>query len=119
MFGFKTACFVEKLDQVLKVEIGLLHHLDNVVLRAVQFSNCIKEFLRYNVLIRVFVAILSPEFKLAVQDIPQYLRILFLPTFEPLLFWFRFAMNFKKGQELLKQTVAGHLEGADGAFKAL
>ena len=70
---------VEELHDLVEVEDGLLHHLGNVELLALEPLDGVEHFLRDDVLVLGFVVVLAPELELTLGRVAEDLGVLCLP----------------------------------------
>ena len=110
---------VEELHDLVEVEEGLVHHLGNVVLLALEPLDGVEQLLRDDVLVLGFVVVLAPELELTLGRVAEDLGVLRLPALQPLLLGVGLAVHFDEGEQLLQQAVAGQLERDDRALEAL
>ena len=110
---------LEELHDLVKIEHGLIHHLDNVVLVAIKPLHGVQKLRRGDVLVRILFLSISPVLELALACVSEDVGVLVLPAFQPPLLRFGLAVHRDEGKEFLQQAVAGKLKGTNRTLKPL
>ena len=118
MFRLELPRLVQEPHDLVEVKERLGYHLLYVVLGPVEALNRLEHFLGDDVFVVRLLAFFAPEPELALDGVAQDVGVLRLPALEALLLGVALAVNLKEGEQFLEETVAGELEGGDGAFEA-
>jgi len=111
--------FFEKAHNLVKVEEGLLYHLDDFIFVATELFHRLKQFGRHDVVICVLGVALFPELILAVRHVVKHLRVLMLPPVKAFLLSVCLAMHLKEREQLPHQSITGQFERGHRALKPL